>query len=189
MKTFREKFKPTQETRILDIGGTPFNWTLIPDNPKLFLVNLTIPKDPDPRFTWIIADGKNLPFKNHAFDIAYSNSVIEHLGTYENQVTFAQEFTRIASRYYLQTPNKWFFFEPHFITPLIHWVPKNLRKKLLRNFTIWGWIARPSPQTCEKITEEIRLVTKAEMRLLFPGAALWQERFLGWTKSFIVTRQ
>ena len=48
------------------------------------------------RFQAIEADATELPFADNAFDIAFSNSVIEHLGTWEKQQVFAREARRVA---------------------------------------------------------------------------------------------
>ena len=41
--------------------------------------------------TFVEGDGRRLPFEDASFDIVYSNSVIEHLGTLPNQREFARE--------------------------------------------------------------------------------------------------
>ncbi len=66
------------------------------------------------------ADGTKLPFADESFDIAYSNAVIEHVGTREQQIAFLREMKRIARRGYLTTPNRLFPIEVHTRTPLLH---------------------------------------------------------------------
>jgi len=189
MQIFQEKFDITPESRILDVGGTPFNWSLLPNQPNLYIINLSLPEQIKTRISWIIADGKHLPFKDKAFDIAYSNSVIEHLGTIEEQSLFANEIQRISGRYFVQTPNKWFPIEPHYIALFIHWLPKSMQKKLMRNYTIRGLITRPTHEECEKFVHEIRLLEKKELQKMFADAEIWHERFFGWTKSFIIAKR
>ncbi len=94
-----------------------------------------------------------------------------------------------ASRFYVQTPNKWFFFEPHLLTPFIHWLPRAAQRRLLRYGTLWGWLHRPSPARVEAHLDEIRLLDEDALRVLFPGATLWRERVLGMTKSLSVTNE
>lgn len=190
MRQFEKYFGPTQTTTVLDVGGTPFNWTLIKAQPRLTLVNLSsTPPDLPWNISWMIADGRNLPFPTNSFDVCYSNSVIEHLGTPQEQQAFADEIRRVGRSYYVQTPNYWFFVEPHLITPFIHWLPATIRRRLLRNFTVWGLLTRPGPESCDKFVREVRLLTKKEMKELFPDAEILVERFVGLSKSFIAIKQ
>lgn len=189
MRQFWIRLGLTVETRVLDIGGTPFNWSLLPDIPRLVMLNISPPqKERDSPMTWLVADGRHLPFKDGAFDIVYSNSVIEHLGSFKNQQLFANECKRVGLRYYVQTPNKWFPVEPHFITPFIHWLPRRVQRRLLRNFTVRGLITRPTEQECEDILRKIRLLDEWGLQQLFPDAEIWRERVLGLTKSLIAVK-
>jgi len=137
---------------------------------------------------WVIADGRYLPFKDGAFDITYSNSVIEHLGDFASQQAFAREIARVGIHYYVQTPNRRFPIEPHLITPVIHYLPKSAQKRLLRNFTIWGLVTRPTARQCDDFMQEVRLLDERELGQLFPEAEIWHERVLGVTKSLIAVK-
>lgn len=187
MTQFVSLFGLVSKMQVLDVGGNPFNWTLVTRQPDLTIVNICAPPE-DPGVAWLIGDGCSLPFGNNAFDIVYSNSVIEHLGNGPRQQKFAKEIRRVGRRYYVQTPNRKFFLEPHLITPFIHFVPKSRRARLLRNFTIWGWLTRPSLQECNEFVEEVCLLDEREMRRLFPDAVIFRESFLGFTKSLIAVK-
>lgn len=182
MTQFATTFKVRANHQILDVGGTEFNWTLLDEKPHVYFVNIVASKSSS---NWIVADGCALPFRNGAFDIVFSNSVIEHLGTYKNQKRFADECRRVGKQYYIQTPNRWFFIEPHMLTPFIHWLPKKWQLHLLRNFTLRGLLLRPTPAENQALLDEIRLMDKREIRELFPEAEIWEEKFLGFTKSFV----
>jgi hypothetical protein len=117
MRQFAEAFKLRPETRVLDVGGTPYNWSLLPFQPRLTILNITAPPDRSGA-DYLVADGRQLPFRDGEFDIVYNNSVIEHLGDYASQRRFAAECRRVGRSYYVQTPNRNFFFEPHYIAPL-----------------------------------------------------------------------
>ncbi len=188
MRQFERAYALDADTCIIDIGGTEANWHLIDTKPKVLLVNISGQEYERDQFVFRRGNGTALGFPDNSFDVAYSNSVIEHLGTFENQKAFAREVRRIAPRYYVQTPNKWFWAEPHFLCLFIHWLPKPIYRKLLRWLSPWGWIARPDQAEVDAQLDEVRLLTVPEMRELFPDGVLARERFLGFTKSLIVTR-
>jgi len=79
-----------------------------------------------PKYTYVLGDGTNLKYADREFDIAYSNSVIEHLSAYKNQQKFANEMRRVGQKVWCQTPARWFFIEPHYITPFIHFFSKRM---------------------------------------------------------------
>jgi len=189
MKAFMHTFDMSPETKILDIGGTPYNWQLINCPAQITLVNIQLP-NPLPalpeNIQYIQGDGCALDFDDKSFDIVFSNSVIEHLGSFDKQKAFAREVKRVGKSIWIQTPSRTFFFEPHFITPLFHFLPKHIQSKLGRNFTVWGLIARPSLDQVKRLVEEINLLSISEFQSLFPTSQIKREKFLGlFTKSFI----
>ncbi len=70
----------------------------------------------------------------------------------------------------------------------IHWLPIPIQRRLIRNFTVRGWVNRPSQIECDRMIHELRLLSKRESQLIFPDAEIWHERFLGLTKSMIAVR-
>ena len=110
MQRFVRDFAITPETRVLDIGGTAYNWTLLAERPRLTLLNMPRASEVNEQgVDWVAADGCALPFGDASFDVVFSNSVIEHLGSPERQRQFASEVARVGKKYYVQTPNRWFF--------------------------------------------------------------------------------
>jgi len=157
--------------------------------PRVVIVNLEPPSTPEPRFDWVIADGRNLPFRDGAFDVTFSNSVVEHIPGLENRRAYAREAARVGLGYYVQTPYRWFPVEPHLMTPLIHFLPRTWQRLLLRNFTVWGVLERPTPAGCADFLRDIDLLTTPELRALFPDCEIWKERFLGFLKSITAVRR
>jgi hypothetical protein len=191
MARFAAALAPDPATRILDVGGSPFNWELSELRARVTLLNLQPPRDrgavPE-HFALLTASGTDLPHRDGAFDIAFSNSVIEHLGSYGRQQRFAAELRRVGRRLWVQTPARAFFFEPHLLTPFIHYLPKRWQRHLLRHATVWGWLARPSRAQVERFLRDTRLLSYAEMRSLFPDCEIRRERFLLFTKSYVAVR-
>jgi hypothetical protein len=188
MRLFARLFGLSDRSKIIDVGGTRFNWELIDERPDVTMINIVGEEWIDGRFRMVNYDGKKLPFADRTFDICYSNSVIEHVGDWNKVVKFAEELQRMAPAYYVQTPNRDFFVEPHFIGILIHWFPFKLFRKLVRYLSIWGWMIKPTQDQVDEAIRDINLLTEKEMELLFPGAKIIRETFLGMTKSIIATR-
>ena len=68
----------------------------------------------------------DIPFPDKSFDLAFSNSAIEHVGSEENQFKFAREMMRVGKRIYCQTPSRLFPIDPHLTAPFLHWLPNSL---------------------------------------------------------------
>ena len=184
IKQFIREFEVSTDTRVLDVGGTPFNWTLNSIHPVLTIANLDTEHGPT-----VVCDARHLPFKDDSFDIVYSNSVVEHVGEWQSQCAFASECRRVGERYYVQTPNKWFPVEPHWITPFIHWMPLRARYLFARHLTVRGILERPSRESCRDLLDHTRLLTVPEMRRLFPDGQIWREKLAGLTKSIIAVKR
>jgi len=129
-----------------------------------------------------------LPFPDNCFDIAFSNSVIEHVGDFSAQELFAEEARRVAPRVWVQTPSRWFPVEPHYMALGIHYLPRGAQRWLLRYFSVWGWVAKPSMQYVDATVGSIRLLSKREMKRLFPDCKIVTERFLLLAKAYIAIR-
>ena len=194
MRTFYTMFSPSNETRVLDIGGTPNTWFTESANDLRFpvtLINLRFPNIPllsDSRFSAIMGDATQLPFADASFDLAFSNSVIEHLTTWERQQKFAQEARRVATKLWIQTPARSFPVEPHVFAPFFQFLPRHVQTKVARRFTLWGILNKPTPEQIEETISEIRLLTYREVKQLFPDCHILRERVLGLTKSYIAVR-
>ena len=70
------------------------------------------------------ADGRDLPFADGAFDLGFSNAVVEHVGGREEQRRFVHELCRVAKRVFVTTPNRFFPLEVHSLVPFAHWLPR-----------------------------------------------------------------
>ena len=180
-------FRP--QTRVLDLGGYEHYWSYLGMRPRVTIVNLDRSMPRSAEFCWVTADARALPFADGAFEVVFANSIIEHVGDTESRRRFAREVERVGQRYYVQTPNYWFPVEPHLLTPFIHFLPAKVKKRLLRNFTVWGLLARPTAKGCEEFVDDVRLLDARELRNLFPGARIRRERFLGLTKSLIAVSE
>jgi hypothetical protein len=191
MDEFVRSFAPRAGMRILDVGGTDLVWRLVDQPAEVVLLNLDVPEQVGPlpaNMRYVQGDGTNLPFADGEFDICFSNSTIEHVHTYERQRAFASELRRVGKGIWMQTPARSFPFEPHWLGFFIHWLPKRWQRRVARNFTVWGWVNRPTQQQVDALVDEYRLLDGRELRELFPDCEIRRERFLGLTKSFVAVR-
>lgn len=160
---------------VVDVGCGPAGTGLAALEPEAMITGVDTVNRPGyaegPRH-FLQADARALPFDDGEFDVAYSNSVIEHLDP-ADRARFASEIRRVAGRYLVQTPNVWFPVEPHVLLPGFQFLPLAARRRL------WGLGVSEDPFT------DIRLLDSAELRGLFPDAVIVRERFAGLTKSLV----
>ncbi len=192
---FLNLMQPKIEQTLLDVGGCPTFWIAYPqpvariDSLNLYEAPWASAEYPAHDIRILVGDGCKLAISNNAYDIAFSNSVIEHVGSWEQQKKFAAEIRRVASALWVQTPAFECPIEPHYMAPLIHFLPNSLQRFAVKWFTPWSWLERPTQETIDLMVDTTRLLKKKEMEKLFPDCEIITERFL-WLlpKSYIAIR-
>jgi hypothetical protein len=180
------------EIKILDVGGTQSYWENrgYVNRPGIHITLLNVYREPAdyPNIESNVGTGADLSrYKDNEFDVAFSNSVIEHLESWADRESMAQEIKRVGKSFYLQTPNKYFPLECHFLLPFFQFLPIRwkyyilTRTKLSRGKTL-------EKKKALKLIKEIQMLTGKELKKLFPGDTFITEKFLGFTKSLIVYR-
>lgn len=189
----------TGNLTILDIGGTVAYWKnnaqYLPASliKHIEIVNLPPAQEQlfriaDIDFRFYAADALNtLTLKNASYDIVYSNSVIEHVGSLYDQRLFANNIHKIADYYFIQTPSKNFPIEPHFVFPFFNKLPLSVRAKLHNKFSLGHMLKEPDYLQAVIDCEQTRLLSKGELQNMFPNASIFPERFMGMVKSWMVT--
>ncbi|MCP4633219.1 MAG: methyltransferase domain-containing protein [candidate division Zixibacteria bacterium] len=179
--------------RILDIGGDIDFWRILRFNNKrikeLVLLNLYVNDDID-NTQWIKSirgDATDLRnFEDNEFDIAFSHSTIEHIGTFENQRLMANEMMRVGKNYFVQTPNRYFPIEPHAMVPLGQFLPTRAKVWLGKRFDLGNYRKSDDIEAILKEIHSLRLMTQNELLELFPGGAIWKEKLYMTTKSLVI---
>ncbi|MBA3542727.1 MAG: class I SAM-dependent methyltransferase [Deltaproteobacteria bacterium] len=176
--------------RVLDVGGTQAYWEVAEaaglEGVTVVLLNRAPPVVTRPGFESRGGDARAMPeLADQSFDVVFSNSVIEHVGDRDDQRAMASEVRRVGKRYFIQTPNRHFPIEPHFLVPGFQFLPLEVRVQLVMRFSL-GWYARtPDRAAAHALATSIELLTGPELAALFPGATIHRERFAGLTKSLI----
>ena len=181
------------QVQILDVGGTIGMWqrhrSELPENIHVTLLNRGFEARPRLSYiSYVAADAREMTiFPDRHFDICFSNSLIEHLGVME-QVAVANEIRRVAKGYFVQTPNRYFPMEPHFLVPGWQFLPIWLRARLLQKRD-FGWMKRvPDPALARESVDSIHLLTERGLRELFGDARIYREKIGPLTKSLIAWR-
>ena len=175
--------------KILDLGGRPDFWEnsgfLAANSNDIKITFLNIEPFSHPNYECSIGDARNLDrFDDNEFDVVFSNSVIEHVGDYEEQRKMANEVQRVGKRYFVQTPNRYFPIEPHFLFPFFQFLPVTIKVWLLTHFDM-GWYPKMSDEEARDVAVNTQLLSKQKFLDLFPQANLYEEKVAGLTKSFI----
>jgi SAM-dependent methyltransferase len=170
---FRRLMDPRPGERIVDIGCGEIGLAAYQSGNEITGVDLVDRPGYPGRFAQ--ADARELPFADGEFDIAHSNSLIEHVGDRRDRERVAAEVRRVGRRYFVQTPNRGFPVEPHSLLPFVHLLPRRLGRRLWR----FGVSDDPFDHTW--------LMGARELQELFPDAVIVRERFGPLTKSLIAT--
>jgi SAM-dependent methyltransferase len=166
--------RPREGDRIVDVGCGDGTQAILP--PELEVCGVDYVERPgyvQGSRSFVKADARALPFADREFEIAFSNSVIEHIVDGNDRARYAAELRRVAGRYFVQTPNRGFPIEPHSLLPLVHLLPARLGRFL------WRFGVSTDPH------ESVRLLGARELRQLFPDAEILRERLGPFTKSLV----
>lgn len=170
---------------VLDLGGQPDIWDFVTAPLEITILNLPgVAAEPPAgsvhKFTFIEGDACNVAqFADSAFEVVFSNSVIEHVGEEDKQQEFAKEVRRLGDKYWVQTPSIWFPIEAHTGMPFWFFMPAFVRAKFIKN-----WEQKLPAWT--EMVKGTTVLSKRQMRDYFPDAALLTERKFGLPKSYIL---
>lgn len=172
LRLFLDELQPTAETSVLDVGADERGFG---DGAGCATLNFFEERYPwperitalglhdgagfrarYPQIPYVQGDACALPFDDGAFDIVFSNAVIEHVGGRERQRKLVSEALRVGRRVFLTTPNRRFPVEVHTRLPLVHWLPDALSHRVYRALG-------------KDEASDVRLLTRRSFASLFPG--------------------
>lgn len=180
--------------RIIDIGGTEWYWRIASshiddERIQIDLVNLEASETTRPNFRSLLGNACDLhEFGDMSYDLVHSNSVIEHVGTWDAMWRMAKNVRRLAPAYFVQTPYFWFPLEPHFRCPFFHWMPESWRYRLIMLKDMGHMPKAHSVSDAVRTVQSSVLLDQGQFSTLFPDAEIRRERVLGLTKSLMAIR-
>lgn len=198
IRSLIEKVLQEKETcEILDLGGTEGYWRIGGDflSANRNRLRITIVNIEPQRITatnmFAFLQGSATDERllaGQTFDLVHSNSVIEHVGELEDMRRFAANVRRLAPLYYVQTPNYWFPYEPHFRMPCFQYLPAEARVAVIRRFAIGFFDRVPDIDEARSVIRHHHLLTTRQVAEMFPDASIRHEKFIGLNKSIIAIR-
>jgi SAM-dependent methyltransferase len=127
---------------------------------------------------FVVADAAHLPFANRSIDLIYCNSLLEHVGGWHTQRRVFTEIERVGCKFFVQTPNRYFPIEPHHLLPLFQYWPPSVQR----------WVGQNILGHYEQVWLLDRRAVK-ELAGISDGITIWEEKMLGLTKSFVLSRR
>ncbi len=190
---FLKETEYTIKNSILDIGTTNSednsqNVILqkTRDNDKVYCLSnqdITNLKNIFPNIKeFIIADGKSSELKKNFVDIVFSSATIEHVGSFENQLLFLKEAIRIAKKtVFITTPNRFYPIDFHTKIPVIHWLPKNIHRLILKTLGLHFYANEENLNLLDK-KNIIKLIQKLKIKKY----KIIRHKFLFMTSNYII---
>ncbi len=185
-------FPDLASMRVVDLGGVAAMWEAMPTIPaEVVLLNSEVyPVPDDARFSSLAGDAcePSDQLLGEDFDLVFSNSVIEHVGGHYRRVRFAETIEALAPRHWIQTPNRYFPMEPHWLFPGFQFLPTTVKARLFR---VWHGQFSNRPTSRRMGVEwvlDVELLTKAEMAFYFPSSKILTERLVGLPKSLVAVK-
>ena len=194
-EVFGTTFRDIGSMSVLDLGGTVEAWLRAPLRPRsVTVLNLEEPgTSTDPRLVPVTGDacearrvlsGAGIEPR---FDLVFSNSLIEHVGGHARRLAVAAEVAALAPWHWVQTPNRYFPVEPHWLFPGMQFLPVGAKASV----ATWWPLSHTPARSREEGLEEVlwtELIGAHELRAYFPGSQVFRETVCGLTKSITAVR-
>jgi len=175
--------------KVIDLGGAPMIWQFIDTPLDITFLNIKHEAHHSAeeslvkhhKFSFITGDACETDLPSQSFDLAFSNSVIEHVGDKNRRAAFAKQARRLAPKYWVQTPAIYFPIEAHTGMPFWWYYPESMRQRLIKSWR------KELPDWTEMV-EGTTIVKRKELQEVFPDANIVSERALGIVKSYVCLR-
>jgi hypothetical protein len=185
------RFPRLRDMRVLDLGGTPDFWRSVPVRPA-FVTTMNL-DEYRPAESWlehVVGDAcveSSLDSCSGRYDLVVSNSLIEHVGGFQRRQDLAEIVMSTAPRYWVQTPDRYFPIEPHYIAPGFQFLPPGVRAAAVQHWPLAHERVRTRQEALAQVLM-IDLIGANELSFLFPAADIWHERYCGLSKSIVAVK-
>src|SRR5262245_52937613 len=189
---FLRSFSPTGDDEVLDVGVTDdrlfdhsnFFEAWYPHKARITATGLedaSFLEEVYSGLRFVKADARDLPFADSSYDFVHSNAVIEHVGSHRDQAAFLRELWRVARRgLFVTTPNRWFPIEVHTVLPLIHYLPPEIFRAILRRLgrDFFAHEANLNLMSRTTLTDAARLARIGKFQIEAVSLAGWPSNLL-----------
>ncbi|CAN5149105.1 hypothetical protein BH09ACT13_BH09ACT13_13360 [soil metagenome] len=171
LQLFLDELRPTGQTTVLDVGADELGFGEGEGGSTLNVLEELYPwperitalglhdgqsfRERYPAVAYVQGDALALPFDDDAFDVFFSNAVIEHVGDRKAQRRFVTEALRVGRQVFITTPNRRFPVELHTRLPLVHWLPERAAHSV---YDALG----------KGFAKEVELLSRRDLESLFP---------------------
>lgn len=183
-----DRFPDLASRTVLDLGGTVAGWSAAPVTPdRLTIVNAEPLAEAVPDHVEVVlgdACALDRSVTDRSWDLVFTNSVIEHVGGHDRRAAFAESVLGLSAHHWVQTPNRWFPVEPHFLVPGLQFLPTRARARIIAAWPLNRW--RPADdRAAMEAALDLELIGRAELAHYFPGSTILEERLGPLTKSLV----
>ena len=189
------RFTDLADMSVIDLGGTVEWWQRAPVRPRrVVVVNLFEPgTSDDADLVPVVGDACAAAAAlaeagiEESFDLAFSNSLIEHVGGHAQRLALAEQVHALATYHWVQTPYRYFPVEPHYLFPGMQFLPVRARAEV----AAWWPLQHTRPASRTVARSEVQwteLLGISEMRAYFPHSEIVKERLAGLVKSLVAVR-
>jgi ubiquinone/menaquinone biosynthesis C-methylase UbiE len=193
---FVEKCEIRDNDTVLDVGVTSdqsyessnYVEAWLPKKSRITAVGIddaAFLEDLYPGLKFIKANGLDFPFEDKSFNVVHCSAVLEHVGSFENQVKLIAECARVSKdSFFLTTPNRFLPMEFHTVLPLVHWLPKPWFRQIMKK-TGREFFASEANLNLMSISE-LRKATTLELQDSNFEFKVISVRLLGCTSNFLL---
>jgi hypothetical protein len=178
--------------RVLDLGGVAASWESLPVRPtQVVLLNERVfDVPPGGGFLSITGDAcvPDDKLRREGFDLVYSNSCFEHVGGHYRREQFAETVHALAPRHWVQTPNRYFPLEPHWLFPYLQFLPTRAKVQLSKAWPGRYHMPNESRRERTRWALSVELLSRSEFAYYFPDSEIATERIAGLSKSFVAIK-